>query len=33
LALLVVYNVSLTVYQIYQSGPLSPALATFISTP
>jgi hypothetical protein len=33
LALLVVYNVSLTVYQIYQSGPLPPALATFISTP
>lgn len=33
LALLVVYNVSVTVYQIYQSGPLSPALATFISTP
>jgi hypothetical protein len=33
LALLVVYNVSMTVYQIHQSGPLSPALAAFISTP
>jgi len=33
LALLVVYNVSMTVYQIHQSGPLPPALAAFISTP
>jgi hypothetical protein len=33
LALLVVYNVSLTVYQIYHSGPLSPVLERFISTP
>jgi hypothetical protein len=29
----VVYNVSLTVYQIYHSGPLSPVLERFISTP
>jgi hypothetical protein len=33
LALLLVYNVSMTVYQIHESGPLSPALRGFISTP
>jgi hypothetical protein len=33
LALLVVYNVSMTVYQIHESGPLPPALRGFISTP
>jgi len=33
LALLVVYNVSLTIYQIYHSGPLPPWLEGFISTP
>jgi hypothetical protein len=33
LALLVVYNVSLNVYQIHHVGPLPPVLERFISTP